>query len=74
MNKKSDDTVEFYIDHETRIRILENLATDTNRKLDRVDERFDKLNSKIETMFIALVSIIVASFLIPVILHAFKLV
>lgn len=56
-----------YIDHETRIRILENLAQDTNKKLDRLDD-------KIESRFMLLIGLILTSIILPVVLHAVKLV
>jgi len=58
---------EFYIEHETRIRILEHLANDINRKLDRLDKTID-------SKFVLLIGLILTSIIIPVMLHAVKLV
>lgn len=58
---------EFYIEHETRIRILEHLAKDINRKLDNMDD-------KIDSRFMLLIGLILTSIILPVMLHAVKLV
>lgn len=58
---------EFYLDHETRIRMLENLAKDTMSKLDRMED-------KLESRFTLLIGLIVTSIIVPVVLHTLKLV
>ncbi len=61
------ETNEYYIDHEVRIRIMESLAKDTNNKLDRLED-------KIEARFMLLIGLILASIIIPVLLHSLRLV
>lgn len=63
---------EQYIDHEKRIRILENLALDTNKKLDRLDDKID--SDKIDSRFMLLIGLILTSIIMPVVLHAVRLV
>ena len=69
---------EFYIEHETRLRILEKLASDTNKKLDRLAEnanrQFDKLDAKIDSRFMLLIGLVLSSIIVPVMLHTYKLV
>lgn len=55
------------IDHEVRIQLLERIA-------DGIERRFDKLESKIDTQFYFLTGLIITAILVPVVLHAFKLV
>lgn len=55
------------IDHEVRIRMLEQAIT-------RIDASFDKIESKIDNHFLWMIGFIFVSIVTPVILHSVKLV
>lgn len=58
---------ETYNDHEVRIRLLEKIA-------EKIDTRFDKMESKIDSHFMWTMGLIFAGLIIPVLLHSSKLI
>lgn len=58
---------EKYIDHETRIRLMEELNK-------RIESKFYKLETKIDSHFMWLIGLVFVSIITPVVLHAMKLV
>lgn len=58
---------EFYIDHETRIRIQEDITKDIRSTLNRLDDRMDN-------QFKWIVGILITTVLLPISLHMFKLI
>lgn len=60
-------TQETYNDHEVRIRLLEKIA-------EKIDARFDKMESKIDSHFIWTMGLLFAGLVIPVLLHSSKLI
>lgn len=60
-------TTEKYIDHETRIRIQEQNAIELKNAIQNLD-------NKLESRFMLLVGLIITSIILPVVLHALKLV
>ena len=67
-------TVEQYIEHEVKLRVLDSHKNEIYKKFDTIDQRFDKLESKFEMGFIMLVGLIITSIVLPVVLHSLKLV
>lgn len=61
------DNIENLVDHEVRLRTLEKIA-------ENIDRRFDQLNQKIDSHFIWMVGLIFVSIILPVSLHSLKLV
>lgn len=59
-------TVEHYVDHEARIRIQEQNAIDLKNAILQLD-------NKLDSRFILLIGLIVTSIVLPVVLHALKL-
>ena len=64
-------TVEQYIEHEVKIRVMNKVNDD---RFINIDERFNKLEEKLESRFLMLVSLIITSIILPVVLHSLKLV
>jgi hypothetical protein len=58
---------EFYIDHETRIRIQEQNAVEIKNAL-------VNLENKMHSNFIFVIGLIITSMIVPIILHALKLI
>lgn len=74
------DTQENFIDHETRIRLLERIAEGIDARFKEMDRKFDKIESKMDSQFhwvlgtiLAQVALIVTLFG-GIILHAVKLI
>lgn len=69
---------EFYIDHETRIRIQEQNALEIKKALihleNKIESRFSHMENKIHTNFIFVIGLIITSMIVPIILHALKLI
>jgi len=61
---------EQYIDHETRIRMLENGIFGISNKFSSIDAKFDKLEEKIDRNFHWTITLLFASVLLPIILKA----
>ena len=70
----NNSLTEEYIEHEVKIRLLEAHTTEIYKKFDKIDQRFDRLESKFETGFVMLVGLIITSIILPVVLHSLKLV
>ena len=70
--------MEQYIEHEVKLRVMKEVNDEHFLKIDaefaKLDSRFDKLESKFESGFIMLVGLVIASIILPVVLHALKLV
>jgi len=60
-------TNEKYIDHEVRIRIQEQNAIELKNAIQNLD-------NKLDSRFMLLVGLIITSIILPVVLHALKLV
>ncbi len=67
-------TVEQYIEHEVKLRVLASKNEEVYKKFDTIDQRFDKFEQKFETRFLMLVGLIITSIILPVVLHSLKLV
>lgn len=70
MNEKTKE----YIDHEVRLQLLERIAQSIESRFEKIDLKFDKLNSRIDTGFLWIIGLIITSMFIPVVLHALKLI
>ncbi len=71
-------TYEQYVEHEVKIRVIQEMSDAHFTRIDetfrKIDQRFDKLESKFENGFIMLVGLIITSIVLPVVLHALKLI
>ncbi len=67
-------TVEQYIEHEVKIRVLQSKHDEIYKEFDKIDNRLSRLESKFEMGFIMLVGLIITSIILPVVLHSLKLV
>jgi hypothetical protein len=69
---------EQYIEHEIKIRVLKEMADErintSDKRFINIDARFDKLEAKIDSNFNNLLIMFIASVLMPVALHAMKLI
>jgi len=67
--KNENDVVNIrdFMNHETRISLVEHAII-------RIENKIDKLESKLESRFIMLVGLIITSIILPVVLHSLKLV
>lgn len=70
----TNPTIEQYIEHEVKIRVLESKHDEIHKEFDKIDHRLDRLESKFEMGFIMLVGLIITSIVLPVVLHSLKLV
>ncbi len=69
-----NNAIEQYIEHEVKLRVLENKNTDIYSKFDKIEQRFDRLESRFESGFTMLVGLIITSIILPVVLHSLKLI
>jgi hypothetical protein len=78
-------TVEQYIEHEVKLRVIKEVNDERFLKVDerflkvdeefkKIDQRFDKLESKFESGFLMLIGLVITSIILPVVLHSLKLV
>ena len=62
----TNDEIESYIDHESRIKLLEALQT-------RIEHKLEALEDKIDAQFQWIIGLIFVAIIIPVILHCLRL-
>jgi predicted mannosyl-3-phosphoglycerate phosphatase (HAD superfamily) len=65
---------EQYIEHEVRLRVIETHNTEIYQKFNKIDEKIDSLEEKFETRFLMLVGLVLTSIILPVFLHALRLI
>ena len=58
---------EAYINHEVRIRVIEELAKD-------IRDKMSKMDSKMNSQFMFIIGLILTSIILPVVLHKYGLV
>jgi hypothetical protein len=70
-------TPEDYINHEVRIRILEDIAKKIDKRFDNIESKIDagmkSMDSKLESKFMMTIGLILTSIIIPVLLHYLSL-
>jgi hypothetical protein len=64
---------ESLIDQEVRIRMLEELNKRIETTFDKIDNKFNRIESKIDSHFLWMIGFILVSIITPVFLHAIKL-
>jgi hypothetical protein len=68
---------EFYIDHETRLRLVEQNCVDIKVALVNLDAKLDSkltnIDNRIHSNLVLVIGIMIASIILPVVLHALKL-
>ena len=73
-----DKDIEFYIEHEVRLRLSDirhdTMMTDIQRFGADINEKFDKLDAKIDSRFMLLIGLILTSIALPVVMHSLGLV
>ena len=74
LTMNNDISIEQYIEHEVKLRVLASKNDDMHKTFEAIDRRFDRLESKFESSFIMLVGLIITSIILPVVLHSLKLV
>jgi predicted mannosyl-3-phosphoglycerate phosphatase (HAD superfamily) len=65
---------EQYIEHEVRLRVIESHNTEIYEKFNKIDQKIDSLEEKFETRFLMLVGLVLTSIILPVFLHALRLI
>ncbi len=69
---------EQYIEHEVRIRIQEQNALEIKNALlhleNKIESRFSNMENKIHSNFIFVIGLIITSMIVPIVLHALKLI
>ena len=67
---------EQYIEQEVKLRVLKEMTeerfSETGKRFINIDERFDRLENKIDSNFHIILVIFIASVLLPVVLSAMK--
>jgi hypothetical protein len=64
---------ESLIDQEVRIRMLEELNKRIETTFDKIYNKFNRIESKIDSHFLWMIGFILVSIITPVFLHAIKL-
>ena len=64
---------ESLIDQEVRIRMLEELNKRIETTFDKIDNKFNRIESKIDSHFLWMIGFILVSIITQVFLHAIKL-
>lgn len=68
--KENQITMEQYIEHEVQIRVLNTKHDELYKEFVKIDQKFDKIESKIESRFLWIIGLIITSIILPVLLHS----
>lgn len=83
--KDNQMTMDQYIEHEVKIRVLESknediyktfhrIGADINSLENKLDADIKALDAKLESRFMILIGLIITSIILPVVLHSLKLI